>query len=225
MKLLVLISIFISFQTLASESLLEPFSTDGCSVVPDFSYTKCCVEHDYYYWKGGTEEERKKADQKLAACINQNHDSDLIGRLFYFGVRLGGHPQFTNSFRWGYGWPQTRGYRSLSEAELAQVAKLEPIDIYQVPITEPNSNLIKLPSKFDNYCFDEIHQYISKNHSETMKIEVIRTIKLNRYVSVRVYLENQSVILFRYRRNRWDKCRLPVFQEKLPHYYFSVQEY
>jgi len=52
-------------------TVLAPFTTDGCSLFPDRSITgasdwcDCCLAHDLAYWRGGTEEDRLKADRGL----------------------------------------------------------------------------------------------------------------------------------------------------------------
>ena len=46
------------------------------------------------------------------------------------GVRVGGSPYFPTSFRWGYGWPYPRWYRTLSESELKQIKLLKKTQKY-----------------------------------------------------------------------------------------------
>ena len=54
---------------------LEPFRSDGCSLFPDGTladktlWQECCVEHGLSYWRGGTREERERADLRLRDCI------------------------------------------------------------------------------------------------------------------------------------------------------------
>ena len=95
----------------------KPFTTDGCSggmsfiwntlIKPftktDIPWKDCCVEHDKEYWLGGSREERKEADRKLAECV-KNRGYKIWSVLMYYGVRVGGMPYFPLSWRWGYGW-------------------------------------------------------------------------------------------------------------------------
>ena len=46
-----------------------------------------------------------------------------MARVMYEAVRAGGSPHFPTWYRWGYGWPQGRGYQALSEEEQALVEK------------------------------------------------------------------------------------------------------
>lgn len=109
---------------------IAPFTTDGCSLFPDRSpggkadWCSCCVAHDLVYWRGGTAEERHKADQDLKACVRQS-SSGLLAAFMYAGVRLGGVPYFNTTFRWGYGWPYYRPYGPLGSDEAASASLRE----------------------------------------------------------------------------------------------------
>lgn len=124
MKRVILIAYLISVPAFCDE--LKPFTTDGCSMFPDgnmqnnVKWMECCVRHDYAYWKGGTENDRKKADSELKQCVSELGENN-ISSLMHWGVRFGGDPYFPTWYRWGYGWPYLRGYRELSETERAQV--------------------------------------------------------------------------------------------------------
>ncbi|OED42191.1 hypothetical protein AB833_07775 [Chromatiales bacterium (ex Bugula neritina AB1)] len=115
----------------STEHHIKPFSTDGCSVFPDGTFShktlwlQCCSEHDLAYWQGGTYEQRLDADQQLRACVAQTGE-DRISQLMLAGVRVGGTPYLPTSFRWGYGWPYLRGYRELTTAEALQVSEKQP---------------------------------------------------------------------------------------------------
>src|SRR6187402_2550871 len=37
----------------------------GWGAIPDWGFTQACDEHDFAYWRGGTAEDRKKADRAL----------------------------------------------------------------------------------------------------------------------------------------------------------------
>jgi hypothetical protein len=105
---------------------LAPFTSDGCSSFPDGTpanqslWLDCCVRHDLAYWRGGTYEERLKADLALEQCVAKAGEPD-IAKLMLQGVRTGGSPYFWTLYRWGYGWPFGRGYQALSAEELSQV--------------------------------------------------------------------------------------------------------
>jgi len=105
---------------------LKPFHSDGCSIFPDGTlkqnklWLRCCVAHDRAYWIGGTENERLQADQTLKECVAGIGEPE-IADVMLAGVRIGGSPYLPTSFRWGYGWPDARGYQPLSDEEKAQV--------------------------------------------------------------------------------------------------------
>lgn len=96
---------------------VQEFTTDGCSggmswfwqtfIKPitrqDLPWRGCCVEHDWAYWKGGSSEERRQADLKLAACVAVN-GYPFIAALMYYAVRMGGAPYWPFPWRWAYGF-------------------------------------------------------------------------------------------------------------------------
>ncbi|MBU2984441.1 FAD-binding oxidoreductase [Saccharophagus degradans] len=104
---------------------IAPFTSDGCSAFPDGNteeqtlWLNCCVSHDLSYWKGGTYEERIKADAELESCVAKLGETE-IGKLMYAGVRVGGSPYLPMPYRWGYGWPFPRGYQALTNEEKQQ---------------------------------------------------------------------------------------------------------
>ena len=108
---------------------LADFKSDGCSLFLDGTFKDpelwkgCCVEHDIAYWKGGTEEEREAADLKFRECILKKTGDAVLAKLMYEAVRAGGSPHFPTWYRWGYGWPQGRGYQALTEEEKALADK------------------------------------------------------------------------------------------------------
>jgi len=113
----------------ASTTVLSDFTSDGCSLFPDGDFKNralwcdCCFIHDIAYWRGGTQEERKQADEALRQCVLNRTKSKSLARLMYDGVRAGGHPAFPAWYRWGYGWQYGRGYEPLTEKEDQQVRK------------------------------------------------------------------------------------------------------
>lgn len=102
---------------------IAPFDSDGCSLFPDGTWDDrtlwcdCCFEHDIAYWRGGTEEERKSADEALRDCVLERTENDQLAELMYHGVRLGGASIFPSWYRWGYGWAYGRGNRPLTKTE------------------------------------------------------------------------------------------------------------
>jgi len=120
-----------SCQTSANTHI-SPFTTDGCSDFPDGTpahrdlWQKCCIAHDVKYWAGGNYEERLNADLELRACV-RSVGEPAIADLMLAGVRVGGSPWWPTRFRWGYGWPYTRGYAPLTSEELEQVRKQKGI--------------------------------------------------------------------------------------------------
>lgn len=106
---------------------LKPFTSDGCSAFPDGTiahktlWLKCCKQHDFDYWQGGTYAQRLVSDKQLKQCVSQVGEP-TIAALMLAGVRVGGTPYLPTSFRWGYGWSYPRLYGALSLEELAQVA-------------------------------------------------------------------------------------------------------
>lgn len=115
---------------------LKPFTTDGCSLWMDGTleqpnlWRHCCVAHDLDYWKGGSEEQRKKADENIQACVNEAQGSGMANYM-YKNVRWGGSPYWMNYYRWGYGWDYLdglwpRGYKVPTQDEQAQIDRLLP---------------------------------------------------------------------------------------------------
>ncbi|WP_413582550.1 helicase [Bdellovibrio sp. HCB288] len=119
--LLILINLGFASHSVANE--LHDFTSDGCSRSPDGIWTDdaeafldCCIKHDVAYWRGGTSEERLHADEDLKVCI-QKKGYPKVAEAYYYAVRMGGHPMFHTSYRWGYGWQTDRGYAPLSFAD------------------------------------------------------------------------------------------------------------
>jgi len=121
---LIIILLLILFISIGGE--LKPFTTDGCSSFPDGNikqkslWSNCCVSHDLAYWKGGTSEQRLKADNALKSCVSEVGEPE-IAAIMLAGVRVGGSPYFPTPYRWGYGWPYSRGYKPLSKDEKLEV--------------------------------------------------------------------------------------------------------
>lgn len=98
---------------------IKPFTTDGCSGGMSWfwktffrklpPWEKCCIAHDKAYWRGGTKEQRKKADRKLQECVTKK-GYPRMGKLMYHAVQLGGSPLLPLPWRWGYGYNYYKGY-------------------------------------------------------------------------------------------------------------------
>ncbi len=108
-------------------SELSDFSSDGCSLFPDGTFAnrawwcECCFDHDIAYWRGGTKEERLRADERLRDCVRERTTDKELAEVMFLGVRSGGHPAFPTWYRWGYGWSYGKGYAPLTEGEWLQV--------------------------------------------------------------------------------------------------------
>lgn len=95
-------------------SELKPFKTDGCSLWIDGTLERpdlwrhCCVAHDLDYWQGGSEEQRKKSDERIQACVKEAQGAGMANYM-YKNVRWGGSPYWINYYRWGYGWDYLDG--------------------------------------------------------------------------------------------------------------------
>ncbi len=102
----------------ASTRVLQPFTSDGCSLFPELAKgSACCEIHDLAYWHGGTASARKRADAALRACVLADTGKPLLASVMYRGVRIGGHPLIPSPFRWGYGWGYGHGYASRDAEE------------------------------------------------------------------------------------------------------------
>lgn len=110
----------------ATAQELKEFSSDGCSLFPDGDrndrkrWCACCLQHDIAYWRGGTEEERQRADEQLRACVVERTGNAVLAETMYLGVRAGGTPSTPTGYRWGYGWNYGRGYAPLTDKEIGQ---------------------------------------------------------------------------------------------------------
>jgi hypothetical protein len=125
--LVTILAATIALPTLAGQ--LKPFTSDGCSVFPDGTFTeknrwlRCCVRHDYDYWQGGSYQQRIIADKALKSCVTKIGEPK-IATIMLAGVRVGGTPYLPTQFRWGYGWPYPKFYGRLTAEELTQVHTL-----------------------------------------------------------------------------------------------------
>lgn len=167
-----------SYESVEPSSLLnrlKPFSSDGCPLVAEnISYPHedqwrlCCIEHDKAYWKGGSQEQRQKADSDLQACITER-GSPEAARLVYYSIRS---PQKGNStLPWGYGWMIPRNTAIHSNEELLEIKKMEPMipsDLNRVT----NRTRSERPSKEDsltgNRCIDASLVVLQRDLNKTV---------------------------------------------------------
>jgi len=69
------------------------------------------------------------ADNALKSCVSKVGEPE-IAAIMLTGVRVGGSPYFPTPYRWGYGWPYSRGYKPLSKDEKLEVkAKLDHLKL------------------------------------------------------------------------------------------------
>ena len=106
----------------------KKFTSDNCSVVPDYDQNECCVLHDFAYWKGGTSQERREADRKFLECVRETR-SGFLAPFRWFGVRVGALRIFPTPFRWGYGWrwPRTKAPQN-DNSEFTEESQLEALE-------------------------------------------------------------------------------------------------
>lgn len=79
--------------------------SDGCTLIPDGHIRDCCVAHDREYFFGGTEKERRAADERLYKCIRKKKGAQhkFLAPFIWLGVRIGGVSFLPTPFRWGFG--------------------------------------------------------------------------------------------------------------------------
>ena len=88
--------------------VLDNFVSDGCSMWPDErrgkDYRRCCIVHDMEYWVGGSQDDKFRADCRLAICVSR-HAGYKVAEAMFMGVRAGGTigDFFRTGWRWGYG--------------------------------------------------------------------------------------------------------------------------
>jgi hypothetical protein len=90
------------------------FTTDGCSLNRDEDWVGCCVAHDIEYWCGGSAEDRRRADDRFARCVEKLGHGRTTAASMRLAVRAGGGPESPFPWRWGYGWKRIRGYDDAS---------------------------------------------------------------------------------------------------------------
>lgn len=157
---------------------LRPFTSDGCSRffdgVPGYDsrlWVTCCIQHDVAYWQGGTEDERRSADNQLRRCVADKAGA-TVGELMYLGVRLGGSNALPTSWHWGYGWTTPRPYAPLTEGEKSQVALMSeaiPTDLSQ-QITRAEPLVKTRESVTGDYCVDLAVEHIQRTENRPFEL-------------------------------------------------------
>jgi hypothetical protein len=77
---------------------------------PDGDRVGCCVNHDIEYWCGGSAQDRRDADDRLARCVKTIGQDTVLAGTMRSAVHIGGEPGSPFPWRWGYGWSGTRGF-------------------------------------------------------------------------------------------------------------------
>ena len=69
---------------------------DHCTMVPDFDIGDICEKHDEDYARGGTSDDRKRADRKFRDRIRRR-GRPILAEIYYIGVRTFGSNFFKYS--------------------------------------------------------------------------------------------------------------------------------
>jgi hypothetical protein len=86
-----------------------PFLSDGCSLWFDswqgVRLYPACFLHDLKYWAGypGEDVARLIADAELMIDVARLLNDTALAEIMFYGVRVGGHRIFKQSFSWGFG--------------------------------------------------------------------------------------------------------------------------
>jgi hypothetical protein len=126
---------------------LHEFTTDGCSggapnritLDKKYDWMKCCIAHDVEYWMGGTEQDKKKADDSLNACVGRNSNA-LVGEFYEAGVSIGGSPELPTTWRWGYGWTKRNFWRVRNQEDQNKIDELKTKVFSLTEALTPNIN-------------------------------------------------------------------------------------
>ena len=72
-----------------AKDVVVKFTTDGCTLAPNFNFRECCEEHDQDYAKyhRTSEKNRAKSDRKLRLCIKCKGWAALSW-IYWFFVRI-----------------------------------------------------------------------------------------------------------------------------------------
>lgn len=173
---------------MAFENELLPFTSDGCSLAPDNDlvfgngdWTKCCEDHDTKYWLGGTRDQKEKADKEFKQCLKNEGMNTAEVEVYYEAVVYGGSAFLPTTWKWGYGWKNSRGYEPLSKEDLEQAKPY--LDLLKLPmkIATP-SPLLWFEKLFGslttkNFCKEDIINRIKKltGIKDNKSFRIIRT--------------------------------------------------
>ena len=139
MKLLITLVFLVSFSSanaIESNGIeLKPFKSDYCTMFFEGTWRRpglwkdCCFDHDLRYWFGGTKSNQKKSDYVLKKCVRKKAGS-FWANIIYLGVRAGHFSPVKNKHKWGWGWKNSIGFRSLNEQEKKYIIeKLEELEL------------------------------------------------------------------------------------------------
>lgn len=178
-----------SIDPIKLQNRLQPFFSDGCPhILGALSYPKedqwklCCIEHDKAYWKGGSLEERQKADSDLHACITERGSPDAA-RLIHYSVRSAQkNPQ---SLPWGYGWILPRSSAAHSPHEISEIKKMEQListEKNRIPTSISLGKTAKSESLTDNRCIDASLVILQRDLNKTV-------------TPIQVYYETKNLVI------------------------------
>lgn len=165
-----------SYESLDPKTLhnkLKPFISDGCPrLAKMISYPRedhwqlCCVEHDKSYWKGGSLEDKQKADSAFHSCVSERGSPDAA-RLIYYSLRsVQKSSQVQN---WGNGWMIPRNTSSHTPEELTEVKKQEElIDKNRVPTSTRHERSTNHDSLTQNRCIDAALTILQRDLNKTV---------------------------------------------------------
>jgi len=119
---------------------IKEFQSDGCTCF--FNGTRSqpslwredCLAHDYAYWRGGSFQQRKRADLLLRNQIRRK-GAPITAFLVYVGVRLGGSPWLPTPWRWGFGWNCfPLGYREWTQEMSESMGEGASSEVMSLPL-------------------------------------------------------------------------------------------
>lgn len=115
----IILSIFLNINAKGYD--LNPFCTDGCSVVGNRTRTSylCCVDHDLAYWAGGSRSDRYRADGRFYNCLLKT-ESVKTAEAYASAVAMFGAPY------WGLDWIGRPRFLELSQEEKEIVTFMTP---------------------------------------------------------------------------------------------------
>lgn len=181
---------------------LQPFTTDGCSRYHEgikespSLWLECCVQHDTHYWLGGTQEQRKQADEELYACVKGKGKS-IRARMMYLAVRAAGGPLRNTTYRWGYGWNRVRDYHELTPEEKQEAYNMYGENLVELQKgIEENKFKMQVPDSYElvsnfqyNFCDEQILNYFNPLISHPVTVTQYRRFDLAAIYNVSLKLD------------------------------------